>query len=445
MAALNDQIARDGYAEVLVVLKPERRLGKGAKGAKLDLSGTRDIQAEAARECMPHFNRFGQSREVMIAREMRQQQKSMPRAVMASAPGDGGDTAEAEPPAPRARAARYFPNLGVMIGTVDAKGLQALAQSSTKVATVAAISDAELIRPQMSAALASDPPTGISWGIRALKADKLWDQGLTGDGVLVGHIDTGVDASHPALDGAVDAFAEFDRLGEQVVGATARDSGRHGTHTAGLIAGRTHSGSSFGVAPGATLASAMVIEGGKTATRLLGGLDWCVGQGIKVANISLGFRGFDPQFQDIIRILRERDILPVVAVGNEGPLTSRSPGNYRQSLSVGALDEFDQIWIDSSSIRFPAPNGYMKPDILGPGAEVWSSIPGGGMLSLSGTSMATPHISGLAALLWQHRPDATVAAIERAIFKSAKRPPSIASNRGNRGLPDAVAALNLLP
>jgi subtilisin len=206
-----------------------------------------------------------------------------------------------------------------------------------------------------------------------------------------------------------------------------------------------HDGVSFGVAPGAKIASAMVIEGGKTAARLLGGLDWCVGQGVRIVNISLGFREFNAQFIDIIRILRQRDILPVVAVGNEGPLTSRSPGNYRESLSVGAVDEFDQIWIDSSSQRFPAPQGYMKPDILGPGVDIWSSVPGGRLLALSGTSMATPHISGLAALLRQHKPTASVAEIETALFKSAVRPPAIATARGNRGIPDGVAALNFLP
>ena len=87
----------------------------------------------------------------------------------------------------------------------------------------------------------------------------------------------------------------------------------------------------------------------------------------------------------------------------------------------------------------------MKPDILGPGVDIWSSVPGGRLLALSGTSMATPHISGLAALLRQHKPTASVAEIETALFKSAVRPPAIATARGNRGIPDGVAALNFLP
>jgi len=112
----------------------------------------------------------------------------------------------------------------------------------------------------------------------------------------------------------------------------------------------------------------------------------------------------------------------------------------QQYRGVTRSPNANQIWIDSSSQRFPAPNGYTKPDILGPGADIWSCVPANGMLALSGTSMATPHIAGLAALLMQDRLNATVQQIEQALFKSAVRPPAIASARGNRGVPDAVKA-----
>ncbi len=432
---IDEKIARDGHAQVLVVLKPSKLVREHGRMA-LDVGATRDLQAEAAKGLESHFSRFRDAREVTIARELRVQIKS----------GTGQAALAAETAPPRAKAFRYFPNLGVMLGTVDAAGLMALeARRDDTVSKIAPATDAELIRPQLSAALAAAPPEGISWGIRRINAHALWDKNLTGEGVTIGHVDTGVDAAHPALGNAVDAFAEFSRAGEQVTGAMATDSGRHGTHTAGIMVGRPVNGFSFGVAPGAMLASAMVIEGGTVAARLLGGLDWCVGQGVRIVNISLGFRGYDAQFEAIIQLLRQRDILPIVAIGNEGPSTSRSPGNYRKSLSIGAVDEFDQIWIDSSSQRFPAPKGYTKPDILGPGAEVWSSVPGGGLLALSGTSMATPHIAGLAALLMQHSPDAPVQRIERAIVRSASRPPAIVFARGNRGVPDGLKALGYLP
>jgi subtilisin len=431
-------IARDGHAQVLVILKPAKRVREAGRMA-LDLGATRHLQAETAHTLEKHFARFQNARQVVIAREVREHLKS--------AVGDLALRLALDVQTlPRAKAVRVFPNLGIMLGTVDADGLRALeAEQGQSVASVSLATDPDLIRPQISAALGAVQPTGISWGIRRIKADELWNKGLTGKGVLIGHVDTGVDASHPALKNGIDAFAEFDRTGEQVPAASESDSGRHGTHTAGILVGRKTNGLEFGVAPGAKLASAMVIEGGTVSARLLGGLDWCVGQGVRIVNMSLGFRGYDAQFEAIIDLLRDRNIIPVVAIGNEGPLTSRSPGNYRHCFSIGAMDENDQIWIDSSSQKFGPPKAYTKPDIIAPGADIWSSVPRGGLLAMSGTSMATPHIAGLAALLVQHRPDIPSVKIEQAIIKSATRPKAIASARGNKGVPDGLKALALLP
>lgn len=433
MPDLKEQLDLFGHAEVLVVLKPEKRVREDGR-LSLDLATTRDLQQEAAGALTTHFSRFESSREVIMARELRQQPN------LRSAQFNG-----APKHAPRARSVRYFPNLGVMLGTVDKQGYEALSKDETAVAKVEAVTDFGLISPQPTLALAAEQPLGISWGIERLGIRQLWDQGHRGQDITIGHVDTGVDGSHPALEHAIDSFAEFDLVGEQVVNAKAWDSGHHGTHTAGIMVGRPHNGLTFGVAPEARLASAMVIEYGRVAARLLAGLDFCVSQGVKIVNISLGLRGYDGQFEDIIRLLRQRDILPVVAIGNEGPKLSRSPGNYRDSLSVGAMDEMDQVWVMSSSQKFPPPGGYNKPDILGPGVEIWSSVPGGKLRSLSGTSMSTPHIAGLAAVLWSARPHARMAEIEAAIFKSASRPPAIGTERGNRGVPNGPAALNFLP
>jgi subtilisin family serine protease len=116
-------------------------------------------------------------------------------------------------------------------------------------------------------------PRRVAWGLKRLGIPELWKQGLTGEGVLVGHPLTGVDADHPALKDAIAHFAEFDRQGKPVPGSKPHDTDQIGTHTAGTIAGRntrsagTIAGRStqltaFGVAPGAILASAIVIEGG---------------------------------------------------------------------------------------------------------------------------------------------------------------------------------------
>ena len=341
-----------------------------------------------------------------------------------------------------APAVRYYPNLGVALGTVDRVGLAAL-RASPAVASVQGAPKFSLIAPER----VQDTKLTVqeTWGLRTLKAPQLWAKGLTGQGILVGHLDTGVDANHPALKGAVEAFAEFDPLGFEVSPTpAAHDSGEHGTHTAATIAGRPVRGRHVGMAPDATLASALVIEGGNAVARVLGGMDWAVGQRVRILSMSLGFRGWWQDFIPITRILRRRQILPVFAVGNEGPGTSRSPGNYYQALSVGAMDRHDTVADFSSSQEFQRRRDPIVPDLVGPGVAVTSARPGGGWQEMDGTSMATPHIAGLAALLMQARPNATISRVERAIFDSCVRSPSMTPDRANRGLPNGLKALELL-
>ena len=206
-----------------------------------------------------------------------------------------------------------------------------------------------------------------TWGLDRLRAREAWKAGFTGEGVIVGHLDTGVDGKHPALKGAIASFAEFDFLGERIPGAKPRDSDEHGTHTAGTIVGREVDGSQFGVAPGAKLASALVIEGGNIVARILGGMDWIVGEGAKVLSMSLGIRGFHDEFLPLMQAIRNRGVLPVIAAGNEGAGTSRSPGNYDNVLSIGACDENDRIPSFSSSQRIVRPIDPLVPDIVAPG------------------------------------------------------------------------------
>jgi subtilisin len=160
--------------------------------------------------------------------------------------------------------------------------------------------------------------------------------------------------------------------------------------------------------------------------------------------MSLGFRGWWEDFIPITRILRRRGVLPVFAVGNEGPGTSRSPGNYYQSLSVGAMAADHSVADFSSSQRFQRRRDPLVPDVIGPGVGVTSAKPGGRWQEMDGTSMATPHIAGLAALLMQARPHATIRRIEQAIFGSCVLEPGMPPDRANRGLPDGMKALALL-
>lgn len=349
-----------------------------------------------------------------------------------AAGGRGGETREVP-------AARVFPHLGVVYGTVEPAGLSAL-RASPVVRAVKPAAQLSLIRP-VTAAVPSEP-RGTVWGVGHLQAPDLWAQGWTGAGVRVAHLDTGVDPNHPCLAGAVVEFAEFDETGRRVPDAAARDGDRdgHGTHTAATIAGREVDGVRVGVAPGAELCSALVIEGGDITARILGGMDWAIGVGARVLSMSLGIRGLVNSFLDLVAILRDSGVLPVVAIGNEGPGTSRSPGNYAAALSVGAHDQGGAVAAFSSSQRFQRRVHPLTPDVVAPGVDVVSAAPAGGWQSLSGTSMATPHVAGLAALLMQAHPDAGVAEIERAILESAELG-DMPAERANRGAVNGLRAL----
>lgn len=430
----SDKIRLSGHALVFVVLKPKMERKRGGH-AMLAFEDTRDAQVETARKLRGHFRSFRSSRLSLLAKEA-------PLAATGGMEPEIVVDDRTRAVVGRSSDIRYYPNLGIMYGTVDGEGLAALA-SDDDVEDVFSPPTLGLIRPEDDAAL-DGPEEGVSWAIRRLRINELWDRGLTGEGILIGHADTGVDGSHPALQGKIDAFAFFDVTGRQIVNAQSTDTQYHGTHTAGLLVGSTFEGLSFGVAPGARLASATVIEGGDVPGRVVGALNWAVGQGVRIISLSLGLPGFQPQFSAFIRILRQRGILPVVAVGNDGPDSSRAPGNAAESLSVGAIDQSDQIWYRSSSEQVDEVPKRVTPTLIAPGTGVWSFVPTSRIRSLSGTSMATPHVAGLAALLMERQPHASIDAIERAITASCKRPSGISTLRGNKGVPDAVDALNRL-
>jgi subtilisin len=340
--------------------------------------------------------------------------------------------------------ARLYPNLGIVYGTVDRAGLAAL-RSAPEVSRISAAPQPSLIRPVARAT--ATMRTTSTWGIRAIGIPELWAAGLSGKAVKVGHLDTGVDPDHPALEGAVAAYAEFDIGGMEIEGAVPHDSDMvegHGTHTAATIAGRAVGRRHVGVAPGTALYAATVIEGGDVIARILAGMDWVVGEGVRVLSLSLGIRGYVTDFLGIVDVLRDSGVLPIVAVGNEGPGTSRSPGNYPRVISVGYYSERGVVADDSSSQRFRRRSQPLVPDVVAPGEEVVSAAPGGGWRKLSGSSMAVPHVTGLAALLLEAHPNATVNRLERAIQGSAQLG-SLAPERANRGAvngPGALAALD---
>lgn len=333
-----------------------------------------------------------------------------------------------------------YPNLGITLGYADAAGLKRI-KSHSGIAAAYAAPLLQHIRPvRVAAAKLSQTYT---WGLKRLNIPKLWAQGLTGKGVFVGHLDTGVDSKHPALKGRIEEFAEWDFLGHKMPTASAHDSADHGTHTAATICGVAVKGRHVGVAPGAKLFSGLVIEGGSTTARILGGLDWLVGNNVRVVSMSLGYPGYDPVFMSLVERLISRNVLPVFAIGNEGPNTSRSPRNYSGTLAIGAVDESDHTAAFSGSQHFKRKRDPDKPDVVAPGVNVISASPGGGYQSMDGTSMATPHMAGVAALLLEAKPTATAQQLIDALEQSCDPLIGEPSLRHGSGLiqPDKALAL----
>ena len=296
----------------------------------------------------------------------------------------------------------------------------------------------------------------LAWGLAHIGIPGLWAEGLSGKGISIGHLDTGVDAAHPDLEGRVSDWEAFDQFGNALTGTPRYDSDFHGTHTAGVIAGGSAGGTAIGIAPGARLSCALVLpQGSGTTKQIVRGMEWCLAHGVDILNLSLGGSGYNEAYEPAVRHLRMLGTFPAFSVGNSGIGVTGSPANHRDACAVGALNDQDEIADFSGGGAFVwADNDvYVKPDLCAPGAGVLSSIPTPYVREtgsdpydeLDGTSMAAPHVSGAVALLWEAFPDATADQIKDALFATC-RPlgPSFHNMHSGCGLVQPLEALRRL-
>ena len=294
----------------------------------------------------------------------------------------------------------------------------------------------------------------LTYGLVKLGVPELWQtHRLTGAGVRVGVIDTGIDASHPDLAGKVLAWRDF--IGDK---PEPYDDQGHGTHVAGTIAGGASSGLAIGVAPDAKLIVAKIFSAsGSTSTeKILAAMQWIAdpdgdsstADAPVICSNSWGGGPGRKVFLEATKNWVALGIFPSFAAGNSGPGagTVGTPGGFLEAFAVGATDLNDQI--ASFSSRGPVTwDGatFTKPDVSAPGKAVTSAKAGGGYTALSGTSMATPHISGVLALLYQAKPTLTIAEARELLERTSDDQGDAGKdNTFGAGRANAVAAAQVL-
>ncbi|KOV67878.1 S8 family serine peptidase [Streptomyces sp. MMG1121] len=277
-----------------------------------------------------------------------------------------------------------------------------------------------------------------------------WDAGLTGKGVTVAVLDTGVDLSHPDLKDRVTTTKSF------IDGQEVADRNGHGTHVTSTVggSGAASDGKEKGVAPDATLAVGKVLsdQGSGSESQIIAGMEWAARDvHARIVSMSLGSTeasdGTDPMAEAVNTLSKETGALFVVAAGNTGaPSSIGSPGAADAALTVGAVDSADQAaYFTSAGPRYG--DNALKPDISAPGVDILAArsqlVSGSGYYTtMSGTSMATPHVAGVAALLAQEHPDWTGAQLKDALMSSSKQLDASAYTlgAGRVSVPDAVRA-----
>ncbi len=293
---------------------------------------------------------------------------------------------------------------------------------------------------------------GHEIGLERINALAAWENGWTGAGRVVMNIDTGVDGTHPALSerfrGDVDGDGDYDESWLDPYDTEwdfPQDGASHGTHTMGTICGRSASGDTVGVAIDAQwIASAAVDRGGidRTIQDILISFEWAVdpdgdpetqdnpdaiGNSWGIPD-NIGWEDCDRTFWQVIDNVEAAGSVVIFSAGNEGYNGLRSPADRAETFynvfSVGAVNGSNpDLPIASFSARGPTECAEgdlaIKPEVVAPGVNVRSSVPGGGYSTMSGTSMSSPHVTGAVAVMRQANPDLDADTIKEILMATA--------------------------
>lgn len=283
----------------------------------------------------------------------------------------------------------------------------------------------------------------IPWGVDRIDAELVWQAtpGTRGAGVDVAILDTGIDYDHPDLKiaGGV-SFA-----GQMVLDGSTRttawnDKEGHGTHCAGVVGALNNEIGVVGVAPEANLWAVKVLGDDRSGyvSDVIQGLEWCVDHDIEIASMSF-VGGYSTSLEDACAMAYQAGVLLIAAAGNNGEATVGYPAAYDSVIAVSALDSSDRLASFS--------NTGSQIELAAPGTAIRSTYCDGDYTTLSGTSMACPHVAGVAALVWAS-PELgynDAASVRMRLCETAENISSLESNAIGYGLVDAQRAANPAP
>ncbi|BAY24192.1 peptidase S8/S53 [Calothrix sp. NIES-2100] len=276
---------------------------------------------------------------------------------------------------------------------------------------------------------------GRNWGADIIKAPEVWAKGYTGKGILVAVVDTGVDRNHP------DLSANIWKNTKEIAGNGKDDDGNgyiddvygwnfvdknnktldkngHGTHVAGTIAGVKNSFGVTGIAYNAKIMPVKVLDdrGSGSDSAIANGIRYAVDNGANVINVSIGKYPGNTQIQSAVKYASSKGAIVVMAAGNDGGSTPYYPASYAQDwgLAVGAVDKYRNLANFSNRA-----GSELLSYVTAPGVAIYSTLPGNKYGTWNGTSMATPHVAGVVALMLNANKSLTDAQVRKILTASA--------------------------
>ncbi|MEW9669168.1 S8 family peptidase [Ammoniphilus sp. 3BR4] len=269
----------------------------------------------------------------------------------------------------------------------------------------------------------------MPWGISRVEAPPVWSA-TEGEGVKVGIIDTGINGRHPDLrDNVKGGINTVDSSSPFV------DRNGHGTHVAGTVAAVNNQIGVVGVSPKAQLYALKAFddEGSATLTDIAQAIDWAIDNNIRILNMSFGSRQTSQVLHHAIKAAFKKGVIMIASAGNSSESLDY-PARHPEVLAIGAVDKRGKVP--------PFSNFGSTLNYVAPGVDILSTWPQSPYYNtLSGTSMATPHVSGIVALLLSKAPQLTPSQVKRILDRSAQKLPRITTRKQGRGFVKAKRAL----